>query len=58
MTKEQANRIFSEIIWSAEIENLTLSEYLDMYPKDDSLWAQTEKACNAVGICIWEVATK
>ncbi len=58
MTKLQAHKIFSEIIWNSELSNMTLSEYLDTYPSEHKLWIDTEILCIKHGINLWEVQCK
>ena len=58
MTKAEAHAIFREIIWQSELQNLTLSEYLDTYPEQDKIWKDTTKACISAGINLYEVQCK
>jgi len=58
MTEAQAYVIFSEIIWSAELSNLSISEYLSAYEDEMKIWIETEDACTKAGIPVFKVATK
>ena len=58
MTPSKAQKIFSEIIWNANLSGLHLTEYLNTYPDENQLWVETEIACKKAGICLWSVQTK
>ena len=57
-TFAMAKRVFSAIIWNSELENLTLSEYLNAYPSENEIWMDMVKKCREQGINLWEVRSK